>query len=59
MWDLESKKYTKCQEGQCLEGLYSLYGQWGLEAHEQDRNTTMSCDAEKSSVAFVALLQRC
>jgi hypothetical protein len=55
MWDLESKEYTKCQEGQCLEGLYYLYGQWRLEAHEQDRNTTMSCDAEKISVAFVAL----
>jgi hypothetical protein len=55
MWDLESKEYTKCQEGQCLEGLYSLYGQWRLEAHEQDRNTTISCDADKSCVAFKAL----
>jgi hypothetical protein len=55
MWGLESKEYTKCQEGQCLAGLYSLYGQWRREAHEQDRNATMSCDAEKSCVAFVAL----
>jgi hypothetical protein len=51
MWDLESKEYPEYQEGQCLDGLYYLY-QWRREVHGQDRNTIMSCAAEKIGVAF-------